>query len=155
MEQCQNCGSSLKPGTSRCAKCGTQFAPPPPPQFQPQPPYQQPAAPFPPQAHTPQQYYGAPPGYPQQPPMMQHMYAAAPGGPLKSKFVAVVLALLLGPLGIHNFYLGRNAIAICQLLISICTCGWGAFFVILPWIFVEAIMIFTGSLKDGLGRPLQ
>ena len=174
MGQCPNCGASLKPGTLRCAKCGTQFAPPE-PQVQPQ--YQQPAAPFPPQGYPQQPFYGNQPGYapqapivqggypqqtpfvqagyPQQSPVVQHVYVTGQGGPAKSKVAAGVLALFFGVLGMHNFYLGRNGIAICQLLISVVTCGWGALFVSLPWSFIEAIMIFTGSLRDGQGRSLQ
>lgn len=134
--------------------------------MQAQPPFQQPGVPFPPQGYPQQQHFGvqpsyppqAPfvqPGYPQQVPVVQHVYVTGSGTPAKSKVAAGVLALFFGVLGMHNFYLGRNGIAIVQLLVSVLTCGWGALFVSLPWSFIEAIMIFTGSLNDGHGRPLQ
>ena len=96
MEQrfCTNCGTALANDAQACPACGAPSVPPAPqPTAPPQqsseqqapnqgqvPPYQQP---------TPPQYAPVPPGY--QP---------------KSKVSAGVLALLLGSLGIHNFYLG-------------------------------------------------
>lgn len=62
----------------------------------------------------------------------------------KSKIVAGILGILLGGLGIHNFYLGFTKKALIQLLVSLCTCGIGA----LPmeiWGLVEGIQYLTGS----------
>lgn len=39
------------------------------------------------------------------------------------KLAAGILAILLGPLGIHKFLLGHTFVGIIWLLISICTCG--------------------------------
>ena len=80
--------------------------------------------------------------------------AAAPAE-AKSKLVAGLLAIFLGTLGIHNFYLGYTKKAVAQLLISLLTCGIGAF-VVSIWAIVEAIQIFTGSIKtDAAGVPLK
>lgn len=72
----------------------------------------------------------------------------------KSKVAAGILGILLGTLGIHNFYLGFKGKAIAQLLISVLTCGLGT-----PitgvWGLIEGIMILTGSIAvDANGVPL-
>ena len=72
----------------------------------------------------------------------------------KSKLVAGLLGILLGSLGIHNFYLGFTGKAVAQLLISVLTCGIGAI-VSGIWGLVEGIMILTGSMNvDAQGMPL-
>lgn len=63
----------------------------------------------------------------------------------KSKLVAGILGILIGGLGIHNFYLGFTKKALIQLLVSLCTCGIGA----LPmqiWGLIEGIQYLTGSI---------
>jgi len=73
----------------------------------------------------------------------------------KSKIVAGILGILLGSLGIHNFYLGFTGKAIAQLLISVLTCGFGAV-VSGIWGLIEGIMILTGSItSDAKGIPLK
>ena len=73
----------------------------------------------------------------------------------KSKIVAGILGILLGSLGIHNFYLGYNGKAIAQLLISVLSLG------ILSgisgiWGLIEGILILTGSINtDANGNPLK
>lgn len=72
----------------------------------------------------------------------------------KSKIAAGLLALFFGTLGVHNFYLGYTGKAVAQLLITLLSCGIGAF-VTGVWALIEAIMIFTGSIdKDANGNPL-
>lgn len=75
----------------------------------------------------------------------------------KSRIIAGLLAVVLGVLGIHNFYLGRTGIGIWQLLLSlvggVVTCGV-ATLVVLIWAWIEAILIFAGSITDGSGQPL-
>jgi TM2 domain-containing membrane protein YozV len=74
----------------------------------------------------------------------------------KQRVVAGILALLVGGLGIHNFYLGYTDKAVIQLLLS--TVGW--FVGIGPiiagvWGFIEGIQILTGDIKfDSKGQPL-
>ena len=92
--------------------------------------------------HDPQGAYGPQPGYNTPP-----GYGPVPGyGPPaysgKSKVAAGVLALLIGTLGIHNFYLGYTGKGLIQLLGSLLSCG----FLALPiaiWAFVEGILILT------------
>ena len=81
----------------------------------------------------------------------------------KSKLVAGLLAIFLGSLGVHNFYLGNTGKAVAQLLLSIF--GYilaifiiGFFMVAAAgiWSLIEGIMILTGSIKtDGKGQPLK
>ncbi|MDR1408803.1 MAG: NINE protein [Oscillospiraceae bacterium] len=105
--------------------------------------------PVPPQynGQTAQQPYGQPqPGYPQ--------YPVQPQG--KSRIAAGILGILIGSLGIHNFYLGYTGKAVAQLLLSIV--GW--IVIVGPiiasiWGLVEGIMILTKSINtDAHGVPL-
>lgn len=77
----------------------------------------------------------------------------------RNKIVAGLLAIFLGFLGIHNFYLGFKGKAIAQLLISILSFGLLAF-VSGIWAFIEGICILCsqpGSKwhKDADGAELQ
>jgi len=70
----------------------------------------------------------------------------------KSKMVAGLLAIFLGSLGIHNFYLGYTTKAIIQLVLTIVgymtMCLIIGFFIVLGveiWAIVEAVLIFTGK----------
>lgn len=76
----------------------------------------------------------------------------------KSKLVAGLLAIFLGGLGIHNFYLGYTQKGVIQLLITLL--GSCLFFigpiVTAIWALIEAIFIFTGKINvDGKGNPLK
>lgn len=73
----------------------------------------------------------------------------------KSRVTAGILGILLGGLGVHNFYLGYTSKAVVQLLLTVCSCG-----ALLPiswiWGFVEGVMLLAGSTKqDGRGLPLK
>lgn len=77
----------------------------------------------------------------------------------KSKLAAGLMALLIGWLGIHNFYLGYIGKAVAQLLISLLggliTCGVALAGVAI-WAFIEGILILTGSIsQDAKGIPLK
>ena len=73
----------------------------------------------------------------------------------KSKLAAGLLAIFLGYLGIHNFYLGYTSRAVTQLLLSLLL-SWT---VVVPigiwiWTIVEAVKIFQGQIPDANGCPL-
>ncbi|MBU0997757.1 MAG: TM2 domain-containing protein [Firmicutes bacterium] len=76
---------------------------------------------------------------------------------LKSKLAAGLLAIFVGSLGIHNFYLGYTTKAWVQLLLTVV--GW--VIIVGPiisgiWALIEGIMILTGSIaEDGEGKPLR
>lgn len=77
----------------------------------------------------------------------------APGQ--KSKIAAGLFGILLGSLGIHNFYLGYTGKAVAQLLITVLTLGIGSI-VTGIWGLIEGIMILTGSIAyDANGVPLR
>lgn len=95
------------------------------------------------------------------------------GQPLsdKSKVAAGLLQLFLGGFGAGRFYIGSIPIAVTQLCIN--AVGWFLFFLgfltlgmsaVLAlllwtglgiWTLVDAIMMFTGSVRDGQGRMLR
>ncbi len=88
----------------------------------------------------------------------------ATGTPLseKSKTSAGLLQLFLGGFGAGRFYLGHNGIAIAQLLTLIL--GWATVifvvgvFILLAlgvWTLVDAIMMFSGGVRDNRGLVLR
>jgi TM2 domain-containing membrane protein YozV len=75
----------------------------------------------------------------------------------KDKLIAGLLALFLGGLGIHRFYLGYNTIAITQLvlgLLGFVTCGITSIISAI-WGLVDCILIFTDKLPNFNGDPLR
>lgn len=63
----------------------------------------------------------------------------------RSRFVAFMLCLFLGLLGIHRFYVGKAWTGLLQLLTG------GGFVV---WAVIDLIMIFFGFFTDAEGRRL-
>ena len=76
----------------------------------------------------------------------------------KSKLAAGILGILLGALGIHNFYLGYKNKAITQLLLGTLgtlLCGIGPIASGI-WGLIEGILILTGSInQDASGNQLH
>ena len=82
--------------------------------------------------------------------------AASPGWPRgerlphaqssRSKVVAGLLGLFLGPYGVHRFYLGYPGIGLLMLL-TLGGCG--------VWSFIDSILVLCGSVPDGDGLPLR
>lgn len=97
MAQCNNCGASLKPGATRCVKCGTAIESIAPPAPQPQSGPATPAPTPPPQVI-----------YVPQPPKRTSCD--------KNKVLAGILAIVFGGIGVHKFYLGRIGQGILYLL---------------------------------------
>ena len=65
----------------------------------------------------------------------------------KDKTVAALLAIFLGALGVHEFYLGNNTSAIIRLAITLLTCGWGG--AILGIIsLIEGVIYLTKSDEE-------
>ncbi len=116
--KCPNCGNSVtieqQVNNITCPYCGTSYntdANQQPPQFgggQQQYGYQQPP-------------YGQPQyGY-QQPYRSNDVFSEGPSG--KSRGIAGLLAILLGAIGIHYFYLGKTTPGIVFLVASLISCG--------------------------------
>lgn len=132
---------------------------PPQPQYplgQPVPPQYQPGPPVP-------QYPGYP-GYAADP---QAPFGRDPatGMPLsdKSSTTAGLLQLFFGAFGVGRFYLDSTQIAVIQLCLGLsgllftvfCIIGLPVLLGVTIWGFVDAIMIFTGSVTDSYGRKLR
>ena len=63
----------------------------------------------------------------------------------KKKLTALLLAIFLGGLGVHRFYVGKVGTGILQ----VCTCGGLG-----VWALVDIVMIITGKFLDKQGNPL-
>jgi TM2 domain-containing membrane protein YozV len=74
------------------------------------------------------------------------------GQPLseKSKLVAGLLQIFLSPFAIGRFYLGYTNIAVIQIVVTLFTCGLGAW-----WPIIDGILIIMGRVPDPQGRTLR
>lgn len=75
---------------------------------------------------------------------------ASHDGNAKDKTTFLVLGILLGTLGVHNFYAGYTAKGVIQLCITVLSCGVLS---VIPWIWgiVEAVTVD----KDASGVPFK
>ena len=81
------------------------------------------------------------------------VYANAPqqpAGPPKSRVAYILLGLFLGGLGIHNFYAGYTTKGVIQLLLTLCTCGYGGIITGI-WALIEVCTVN----KDAHGVPMN
>jgi TM2 domain-containing membrane protein YozV len=74
---------------------------------------------------------------------------AVAGSSDRNKYVAAVIAFLIGPLGIHRFYLGRVGSGIAMLLL---TCTVIGLFVSVPWAFIDMIRYLVMSDREFAAR---
>jgi TM2 domain-containing membrane protein YozV len=88
----------------------------------------------------------------------------ATGKPLsdKSAVAAGCLQLFVGMLGVGRFYIGSVAIGGIQLaltllglMLAIVGVGLLILFGVAVWTFIDAIMMFTGTVTDAHGRKLR
>jgi TM2 domain-containing membrane protein YozV len=81
-------------------------------------------------------------------------YPDVPTSHDKSKVTAGLLAIFLGALGVHRFYMGYKLIGAIMLIITVASLGRLALITGL-WGLVEGILIFTGKMKkDKYGGQL-
>jgi TM2 domain-containing membrane protein YozV len=86
-----------------------------------------------------------------------YLVAGASPSDEKSRMVAALLALFLGGLGIHKFYLGKKNAGLIMLLVSI----FGAILFFIPTIvigiiaFIEFIIYIMASDEDFEGRYIS
>ena len=90
------------------------------------------------------EYETAPSSTPHQPAnfVCRNVFESGPSG--RSRGVAALLAILLGYLGIHYFYLGKNTAGIICLVLSIFSCGIAATLLSVMGI-IQGILMFTMS----------
>lgn len=74
---------------------------------------------------------------------------------LKKKSVVLLLAILLGGFGVHNFYLGYNTNAVIQLVVSL-VLFWTGIAPLAMYILaiVEGVKAYQGKLNDANGNAL-
>ena len=64
----------------------------------------------------------------------------------KKRLVALLLCFLVGPLGVHRFYVGKVGTGIFQIV------TFGGFLI---WVLIDLIMIIVGSFTDKQGCKLE
>ena len=96
-----------------------------------------------------------PPPLPQAAPPVPPVQAPSfDGYSWRNRWIAGALALLLGPFGVHRFYMGFKGIGLVQLLLTVCSffmLSW----VVAIWAFIEGILCFCGAMHDVDGLPLR
>ena len=75
------------------------------------------------------------------PPPQNLQNSTAPAA--KDKTTTALLAILLGGIGVHYFYLGKNTAGILSIVISLFTCGIWPFVML-----IQGIMMLTMSEQD-------
>ena len=123
---------------------------------------------YPPQpGYPPPQPYPGYGGYPGNALDPQAPFGRAPatGLPLsdKSATTAGLLQLFFGVFGIGRFYIDSTQIAVAQFLLGLsglvftllCLFGLPILLGSIVWAIVDAILMFTGSVKDNHGRKLR
>ena len=74
------------------------------------------------------------------------MTQSGPEGKEKNKFLAFLIAIFLGPLGFHNFYVGRWKRGFFQFGLVFLSVGAGLLITI-PWAWTEALLILIGKYQ--------
>ena len=67
----------------------------------------------------------------------------------RNKYVAALLAFVLGPLGIHRFYLGRTGSGIAMLVL---TCTLVGLIISAPWALIDMIRYLVMSDREFAAR---
>lgn len=106
---CPQCGAPIESGKNFCQYCGTSVVTQ---NAQPQQPVQ-------------------PQPQPQAAPVYTNL-AINPAWPVKSKIVAGVLALFLGGIGVHKFYLGKT--------------GMGILYILFCWTYIPTCIAFVEGI---------
>ena len=83
------------------------------------------------------------------PPVAAAASGRAVGKKERNKFVAALLALLLGPLGIHRFYLGRVGSGIAMMVLSFTVLG---LLVSVPWALIDTVRFLMMTHREFADR---
>ncbi|HYG47759.1 MAG TPA: TM2 domain-containing protein, partial [Allosphingosinicella sp.] len=63
----------------------------------------------------------------------------------RNKYIAALIAFLIGPLGIHRFYLGRTGSGIAMLILSCTVIG---LLLTVPWALIDMIRYLVMSDRE-------
>ena len=67
----------------------------------------------------------------------------------RNKYIAAILAFLLGPLGIHRFYTGRTGSGIAMIVLTCTVIGLA---ISVPWAFIDMIRYLLMSDREFAAR---
>lgn len=135
---CQYCDNELPQGVTKCPYCGASC---------PQNAYTPDVAPAPVASVRPQIIIQN--IQPQVPYVQSVQPQVAYATKQKSRVTYILLAIILGIFGIHNFYAARVGSGIIQLLITVLSSGEAVALPIL-WLLIEIFVV----KKDGRGHPV-
>jgi len=108
-----------------------------------------------PQGLAPPPLLPVPPIVPVVPVVYRHVVVAPPfvPPPPKSKVAAGLLALFLGWLGVHRYYLGFAGVGTVMLLLTVLSFGF-LLPITLLWSWIEGIVLLCGGMRDRWGQEL-
>jgi TM2 domain-containing membrane protein YozV len=69
----------------------------------------------------------------------------------KSRLVALLMALLVGPFGVHRFYVGKTATGIAMVVLDLTLIGFAVTGI---WSMIDAVFIALGEFTDDNGDKL-
>jgi len=80
----------------------------------------------------------------------------------RSRLVASFLVVLLGSAGVHRWYVGKTDTALSMLVLLIPSAlaiwyplGWLFLAVLTVWVAIDTVMILSGRMQDGRGKPIK
>jgi TM2 domain-containing membrane protein YozV len=79
------------------------------------------------------------------PPPVPARSAPAPLDDDRNKYIAALIAFFIGWLGVHRFYLGRNASGVAMVILSCTVIG---LIVTIPWAFIDMIRYLVMSDRE-------
>jgi TM2 domain-containing membrane protein YozV len=150
-KHCDSCGSETKPEAEFCVKCGAKLA--------------KPVAQEAPEAPAEQEEVPEEAAPPVGAVEVQEPVAPVQGvGEVsqKSRLASTLLALFLGWLGIHRFYLGKTGTAVIMLVLGVLGVatvwfGIGIVFLVAVWIWqlIDFVFAVAGLMRDKEGKPVK